>query len=223
MQFDIITLFPEMFAGIFDTSIISRARKNKKVKINLHQLRDWASDKHKTVDDTPYGGGAGMVIKVDVLDRCLKDIKSKIAGKSITILLSPQGKTFSQSSARKLSVMENIILICGHYEGFDQRIRDHLIDQEISIGDYVLTGGEIPAMVIVDTLSRLVPGVIKSESHQNESFSIRKKTRGRTPKLLEHPHYTKPSVYKNWPVPEILLSGDHQKIAAWRKKHTRKK
>lgn len=240
MQIDIITLFPESFAGIFNTSIIKRAQDKNLVRINIHNLRDWADDKHKTVDDTPYGGGAGMVLKVDVMDRCLDDVvgaefsrpnsatgcdtpDGKTPPLQKTVLLTPQGKTFTQSKARQLAKLDNIILICGHYEGFDQRIRDHLIDEEISIGDYVLTGGEIPAMVLVDSISRLVPGVIKRESHQNESFSIKNNHTGRPPKLLEYPQYTKPAEYKEWKVPSVLLSGNHQKIDQWRKKKIRRK
>ncbi|MBU0647838.1 tRNA (guanosine(37)-N1)-methyltransferase TrmD [Patescibacteria group bacterium] len=226
MQFDIITLFPSMFSSVFNASIIQRAVKKGLIQINIHNLRDWATDKHKTVDDTPYGGGAGMVLKVDVMDRCLNEIVgvgfprpgNDTAPMPKIILLTPQGKTFNQTKARKLSKLDRIILICGHYEGFDQRIRDHLVDEEISIGNYVLTGGEIPAMVLVDSISRLVPGVIKTESHQNESFSIRKQKKGRPPHLLEHPHYTKPAEYKGWKVPPVLLSGNHGEIEKWRKK-----
>lgn len=188
MIIDIITLFPEMFAGVFEYSIVKRACENKVMRIDIHNLRDWASDKHRTVDDTPYGGGAGMLMKVDVMDRCLSSLLSfstespqgvsdrvsrkNKKQKTKTILLTPHGKTFDQAKARELSKIDHLILICGHYEGFDQRIHDHLIDEEVSIGDFVLTGGEIPAMAIVDAVTRLVPGVIKEESHQNESFSL---------------------------------------------------
>ena len=210
MKIDIVTLFPEMFAGVFEASIIGRAREKGLLEINLHNLRDWAIDKHKTVDDTPYGGGAGMVIKVEVMDRCLTDLlssssrnppraelrhrgsrinKSKLQitnyklreknneAKSKTqvlktILMTPQGRTFDQKKAREMAKLDHIVLICGHYEGFDQRIHDYLVDEELSIGDFVLTGGEIPAMAVVDAVARLVPGVIKEESHMNESFSV---------------------------------------------------
>ncbi len=182
MKIDIITLFPEMFAGVFEASIIGRAREKGLIEINLHNLRDWAVDKHKTVDDTPYGGGAGMVIKVEVMDRCLTDIiqKSKIKNQKgqVTnlslqrILMTPQGRTFDQKKAREMAKLDQIVLICGHYEGFDQRIHENLVDEELSIGDFVLTGGEIPAMAVVDAVARLVPGVIKEESHMNESFSV---------------------------------------------------
>lgn len=237
MFFDIITLFPQMFTGVFDVSILKKAQQKGIININLHNLRNWAIDKHKQVDDTPYGGGAGMVLKVDVMDRCLTDIVGADprvrpnvgAGhdlplrKTRKILLTPQGKTFNQSMARRLAKYDQLILICGHYEGFDERIREHLVDEQISIGNYVLTGGEIPAMVVIDAVSRLVPGVIKTESHQGESFSIRATKKGRTPNLLEYPQYTKPVEYKGWQVPEILLSGHHEKIEKWRKAKVRKK
>ncbi len=225
MKIDIVTLFPEMFAGVFDTSILKRAQEDKKIEINLHNLRDWADDKHKTVDDTPCGGGAGMVMKVDVMDRCLSGIKSKVKSqKSKVILLTPQGTTFDQKKARYLSKTDHMILICGHYEGFDQRIREHLIDEEVSIGDYVLTGGEIPAMVITDAVSRLVPGVIKEESHMNESFSVKpQENTNNSEKYTEYPHYTRPIEYKGWKVPDILLSGNHGEIEKWRNEHIKKK
>ena len=225
MFFDIITLFPEMFTGVFDASILKKAQQKKLININLHNLRDWAKDKHKQVDDTPYGGGAGMVLKVDVMDRCLTDIvgaghdlpvRNNSQQKTRKILLTPQGKTFNQSTARRLTKYDRLILICGHYEGFDERIREHLVDEQISLGNFVLTGGEIPAMSIVDAISRLVPGVIKTESSSGESFSIRSNKKGRTPNLLEYPQYTKPAEYNGWKVPEILLSGHHEKVEKWR-------
>jgi len=253
MRFDIITLFPEIFTGVFDASIIKKAQQKNLIKINLHNLRDWALDKHKQVDDTPYGGGAGMVLKVDVMDRCLTDIveahpcvrpnvgagfkpvrgqtqrqeEGQAQGlplrKIRRILLTPQGKTFNQSMARKLAKYDQLILICGHYEGFDERIREHLIDEQISIGNYVLTGGEIPAMVLVDSISRLVPDVIKADSSAGESFSIKPNKKGRMPNLLEYPQYTKPVEYKGWKVPDILLSGHHEKVENWRKEKLRRK
>jgi len=242
MKIDIITLFPEMFDGVLNQSILKRAQEKDLIEYNLINLRDYATDKHNTVDDTPCGGGAGMVIKVDVMDRCLEDIiqKSKIknqnpnakvktSGQGVPsartdwdgkiILLTPQGKTFTQQKARELAKEEHLILICGHYEGFDQRIRDHLIDEELSIGDYVLTGGEVPAMVVADAVSRLVPGVIKTESISDESF-------GDNPEgalYLEYPQYTRPVDYKDWKVPDVLLSGNHAEIDQWREQHKRKK
>lgn len=214
MQIDILTLFPKMFAGPFNESLISRAQKKGVFEIKIHNLRDWAEGKHRQVDDTPYGGGAGMVIKVDIIDHALKALQPtsyKLQPK--TILLTPQGKTFSQKTAKKLSKYDHLILICGHYEGFDERIRS-LVDDEISIGDYVLTGGELPAMVVADAVVRLLPGVVgKNESIKYESFENN---------LLDYPVYTKPEVYKGKSVPKILLSGDHQKISEWRQKEAKK-
>lgn len=197
-----------MFTGPFSESIIKRAIEKGLVTIRIHNLRDWATDKHKTVDDKPYGGGAGMVMRVDVIDRALNDIKAKNQGlKSKVILLTPSGKLFNQKIAKTLSSQSNLILICGHYEGVDARV-EKLVDEEISIGDYVLTGGELPAMVLVDAIVRLIPGVLgKEESLKQESFMNN---------LLEYPQYTKPRIYKNMKVPQVLLSGDHKKIADWR-------
>lgn len=255
MIFDIVTLFPEIFTGVFDASIIKKAQQKELIHINLHNLRDYAQDKHKQVDDTPYGGGAGMVLKVDVMDRCLESIvgadpcvrpgdidpcvrpgsshvnsrnkSGKHMGlplrKTRRILLTPQGKTFNQATARRLSKYDQLILVCGHYEGFDERIREHLVDEQISIGNYVLTGGEIPAMILVDSISRLVPGVIKTDSASGESFSLRLNKSGRTPNLLEYPQYTKPAEYQGWRIPDILLSGHHAKIEKWRKDQIKKK
>lgn len=204
MFIDILTIFPEMFAGPFDQSIIKRAKDKKLVEITIHNLRKWSADKHKTVDDKPFGGGAGMVMKVDVIDRALEKFKS-----GYKILLTPQGKTFTQKLAHKLAKQNHLILICGHYEGFDERVRN-LVDEEISIGDYVLTGGEIPAMTVVDTVVRLLPGVIEAESLKDESFSPP------AGGLLEYPQYTRPEEYKKMPVPAVLLSGNHEKIKQWR-------
>jgi len=211
MQIDILTLFPSMFDGPFSESLISRAIKNKAVKIKIHNLRDWAEGKHRQVDDSPYGGGAGMVLKIDVMDRAVQVLKKR--GTKI-ILLTPQGKTFNQKIAKKLSEQDHLILICGHYEGFDERIRN-LVDEEISIGDYILTGGELPAMIVADTVVRLLPGVVgKNESVKNDSFENN---------LLDYPVYTKPEIYKRKRVPKILLSGDHQKIAKWRQKEAKRR
>jgi len=216
MKFDIITLFPEMFKGPLSESILKRAQENKLIKINLHNLRDWAEDKHKTVDDTPYGGGKGMVLKVDVMDNAVKSVKSNaLSRKSRTILLTPQGKRLNQDKVIELSEKyDNLILICGHYEGFDERIREHLIDEEISLGDFVLTGGELPAMCLIDSVSRMVQGVLAAGSTDEESF-MHKNEKGEY--LKEYPQYTKPAEHNGWKVPEVLLSGDHKKIADWRK------
>jgi len=207
MKIDILTLFPKMFKGPFDESIIKRAQEKGLVEIKIHNLRKWAKDKHKTVDDRPFGGGVGMVLMIEPIYKALKELRQK---DSRIILLTPQGKVFNQKLARKFSKEKHLIFICGHYEGVDERIREHLIDEEISIGDYVLTGGELPAMVVVDTIVRLIPGVLeKAEATKNESFST---------KTLEHPQYTRPANFKGWQVPEVLLSGNHKKIAEWRKK-----
>ncbi len=223
MKIDILTLFPSMFEGPFDTSMIKKAKDKKLVKINIHDLRKWSLDKHKTVDDRPFGGGKGMVIRVDVVDRALKELKTqktKVKTEVIKpkiILLSPQGKVFDQGKATELARLEHIIMIAGHYEGFDERIAENLVDEEISIGDYVLTGGEIPAMVLVDCIVRLVPGVLEEEAITHESFSS---TTGRKPlsSLLDFPSYTRPEKYLGWSVPKVLLSGNHKEIEIWRKK-----
>ena len=217
VKFDIITLFPNMFDGPFSESIIKRAKNNDLIDIKLHQLRDYATDKHKTVDDTPCGGGPGMVLKVDVVDSALSNIKNKINNQNNNriVLLSPKGERFTQQKAIELSKYDNIVLLCGHYEGFDQRVHDYLVDEEISIGNYVLTGGEIPAMVIIDAVTRMIPGVIKEESALNESFMP-----NRSQKPLEnnydYPVYTRPVEYKGWKVPEVLQSGNHAGIDKWR-------
>lgn len=217
MKIDILTLFPEMFKGPFDESIIKRAQEKGLVEIKIHNLRKWAKNKHKTVDDRPFGGGPGMILMVQPIDEALKELHKK---ETRVILLTPKGKVFTQKMARGLAKKKHLIFICGHYEGVDERVREHLVDEEISIGDYVLTGGELPAMVVVDTIVRLIPGVLeKSEAIKDESFSVigdRQNAR----RLLEYPQFTRPANYKGWKVPEILLSGDHKKIAQWRKKKT---
>jgi len=212
MKFDIITIFPQIFNSYFGESILARAQKNKIIKIKIHNLRDYTTDKHQTVDDTPYGGGAGMVMKVEPIYKCLKSIKK--SKKTRTILFSAKGKKYTQGDAKRLSKYDNLIFICGRYEGVDERVAQNLVDEEISIGDYVLTGGEIPAMIVVDSISRLLSGVLgnsesaKEESHSSEGY-------------LEYPQYTKPEVFfaskKKWKVPTVLLSGNHKKIAEWRK------
>jgi len=215
MKIDILTLFPEMFRGPFDESIIKRAQEKGLVAIKIHNLRGWAKDKHKTVDDRPFGGGPGMVLMIEPIDGALKELRRK---DTKVVLLSPQGKVFDQKKAQSLAKEKHLIFICGHYEGVDERVREHLVDEEISIGDYVLTGGELPTMVVVDTLVRLIPGVLeKPEAIKDESFSVIGDTQDAR-RLLEYPQYTRPANYKDWKVPEVLLSGDHKKIAEWRKK-----
>lgn len=204
MKIDILTLFPEMFKGVFEESIIKRAINNDKVEINLINFRDYTTDPHNKVDDTPYGGGAGMVLACQPIFDCVKSIRTD---KSKVILLTPDGVPYKQRMAYDLSEKEHLIIICGHYEGFDERIRS-LCDMEISIGDYVLTGGEIPAMVLVDSIVRLIPGVINEQSHIEDSFKDNY--------LLDYPSYTKPRVFEGMEVPEVLLSGDHKKIDEFR-------
>lgn len=218
MKFNIITIFPNIFDSYFNESIIKRAAEKKLINIKTHNLRDWTTNKHKTVDDTPYGGGAGMVMKIEPLYKSIKFVKSKVESKkSKVVLLSAKGKKWNQQMARKYSKLDEIIMVCGRYEGVDERITK-FIDEEISIGDYILTGGEIGAMVIVDSVTRLLPGVLgNEESSINESHS--------TPGILEYPQYTRPEIFeaggKKYPVPEILLSGNHAEIEKWRKKNSK--
>lgn len=210
MQVDIITLFPSMFKGPFEESIIKRAQQKGLLQIHLHNLRDFTIDPHRVADDAPFGGGAGMVMKVEPIYRALRDIKARLKEKVKVILLSPQGNKFTQNVALELAREKNIILVCGHYEGVDERVREYLIDEELSIGDYVLSGGEIPAMVVVDTVVRLLPGAVGNErSIREDSFP-----RG----LLDYPQYTRPAEFMGWKVPEVLRSGNHQKIKEWRTK-----
>jgi len=212
MNFHIITIFPKIFDSYFSESIVKRAREKKLVDIKIHNLRDYTVDKHKTVDDTPYGGGAGMVLKVEPIQKCLKVIKSK---KTRVILFSAKGKRYTQADAKRLAKYENIVMICGRYEGVDERVAKYLADEEISIGEYVLTGGEIPAMAVVDSITRLLPGALGNvESPKDESFSKKN--------YLEHPQYTKPAEFNKWKVPKILLSGNHKEIEKWREKHSKK-
>jgi len=216
MKIDIITLFPKMFQGPFEESIIKRAQEKGKVKIKIHNLRNWAKDKHQTVDDRPFGGGTGMILMVQPVDDALQELRQK---DSWVVLLTPQGKVFNQVLAKKLSQKNHLILICGHYEGVDERIRKYLVDEEISIGDYILTGGELPAMVVAEATVRLLPGVLeKPEAIKSESFCLNDSNHLKERQLLEYPQYTRPANYKGWKIPKILLSGNHQKIAEWRRK-----
>ena len=204
MKIDILTLFPNMFDGVFQESIIKRAIDEKKVEINLINFRDYTNDPHNKVDDTPYGGGAGMVLMCQPIFDCVKSIRTEA---SKVILMTPDGIPYKQKMAYDLSNEKHLIIICGHYEGFDERIRS-ICDLEVSIGDYVLTGGEVPAMVLVDSITRLLPGVIREDSHLEDSFNENY--------LLDYPTYTKPRVYEGMEVPEVLLSGDHKKINEYR-------
>ena len=203
MKFDVLTLFPEMFSSL-EESIIGKAREKGLIEINLINIRDFSKDKHKKVDDTPYGGGAGMVMMPDVVYDAYSSIQDKNAK---VIYMSPQGKVLNQEKVQELSKEESLILLCGHYEGIDQRVLDEIVDEEISIGDYVLTGGELPAMVLIDAVGRYVKGVLNDESTQEESFSNNR---------LEYPQYTRPEVFRGKRVPEVLLSGHHGNIKKWR-------
>ncbi len=206
MRIDILTLFPDMIRPIVGQSILHRAQVDGHVDIHVHDYREYSTDKHRSVDDYPYGGGAGMVLRVEPVVRALRDLDDE--RQALRILMTPQGIPYSQERARTLAKNERIIILCGHYEGYDERIRDYF-DVEISIGDYILTGGEIAAMVVVDSLVRLIPGVLNNEdSAKEDSFSAG---------LLEYPQYTRPRVFEGRAVPEVLLSGDHGKIEAWRK------
>ncbi|MBN1263511.1 MAG: tRNA (guanosine(37)-N1)-methyltransferase TrmD [Candidatus Pacebacteria bacterium] len=232
MKIEILTLFPEMFVGPLSQSILKRAQKKGILQIKIHNLRNWANDPHKTVDDRPYGGGAGMILKIEPVYKAVCDLKSK---NQKVILLTPQAQVLKQKKVRELSALKNLILICGHYEGIDERIRRHLVDEEISVGDYILTGGEIPAMVLTDAITRLIPGVLKKkEATKNESFSALELTDysqaeskiGKQPKpksLLDYPQYTHPRSFRGWSVPKVLLSGNHQKIKNWRQNQSLKR
>lgn len=210
MKIDILTLFPEMYNGIFSESIIKRAIDLGKIEINIHNFRDYSLDSHHKVDDTPYGGGAGMVLTCQPIFDCVRALKTD---DTKVILLTPDGVLYKQKLAYDLSLEKHLILICGHYEGFDERIRS-ICDLEISIGDYVLTGGELASMVLVDSIGRLLPGVIEEESHLNDSFNNN---------LLDYPTYTKPRVFEGMEVPEVLLSGDHKKINLYRQEESLKR
>jgi tRNA (guanine37-N1)-methyltransferase len=214
MHIDILTIFPDMFVGPFAESMLKRAQDKGIATIAIHDLRNWSTDSHRSVDDHPYGGGAGMVMRVDLVDRALTELKKENENCKI-VLLSAKGQAFTQQKAQSYSHLDQLILICGHYEGVDERVAEQLVDEEIRIGDYVLTGGELPAMVISDAVVRLLPGVLgNEESLTQESHS--------EPGYLEYPHYTRPEEYKGWKVPDVLLSGNHAEIAKWRKKQTDK-
>lgn len=207
MRIDILTLFPNMFTGFFSESIMRRAVDRGIVQIGVHNFRDYAHDKHRTVDDYPYGGGAGMVLRPEPLFEAVEAIAGGDSPAHV-VLLTPQGRLLKQRVARELAGFERLLLICGHYEGVDERLREHLVNDEISIGDYVLSGGEPAAMVVADVVVRLLPGVLGSE----ESLEEESHAQG----LLEYPQYTRPEVFRGWPVPEVLLSGNHAQIARWR-------
>ena len=210
MKIDVLTLFPAMFAGPLDESIIKRARTKGFLDLKIHDLRDWTHDRHKTVDDRPFGGGPGMLMKVEPLFEAVESLKRE---KTRVILFSPSGRKFDQSIARELAQQEDLLLITGHYEGFDERVKAALVDDQLSIGDYVLTNGALPAMVVVDAVTRLLPGVLgDDESSHDESFSHG---------LLEYPQYTRPAEFRGMKVPEVLLSGNHAEIEKWRREQAK--
>lgn len=210
MRIDVLTLFPEMFEGVFTSSILGKAQEKQLVQLNAVNFRDFSESKHGTVDDTPYGGGGGMVLKPEPIFSAVGHLIGQSTVKPRVILMCPQGEPWSQARAQQMSDEQHLIFICGHYEGYDERIREHLVTDEISIGDYVLTGGEIPAMAVIDSVVRLRPGVLGNEtSAVTDSFSDG---------LLEYPHYTRPPEFRGWKVPDILLSGHHANIEVWREK-----
>lgn len=214
IRFDILSIFPEMFHSPFDCSLLKKAQEKGLVEIRLHNIRDYTEDRHRMTDDAPYGGGGGMVMKVEPVEKALQAVVQD-RNRALVVLLTPQGETLRHCIAEEMAAYEQIVLLCGHYEGFDERIRKYLADKEISIGDYVLTGGELSAMVIVDAVSRLIPGVLgNSESVTYDSFA-----KG----LLEYPHYTRPAEYRGWKVPDILLSGNHRDIDLWRHRESLKR
>lgn len=217
LHVDIFTLFPQMFAGPFTESILKRAQERGLVRIDIHDIRDWTQDKHRTADDTPYGGGAGMVMKAPPIVEAVEAVLGDDLERTHVAITSAGGRTFTQPIAAELATSGRIAIICGHYEGIDERVSDLLGADELAIGDYVLTGGELPAMVIVDTIARLVPGVIDAASIADESHADSR------PALVEYPHYTRPVSYRGLDVPEILLSGHHARIAAWREERARER
>ncbi len=212
MRIDILTLFPEICRAPLNESMMKRAQTSSALDLRVQNLRDWTTDKHRTADDAPFGGGQGMVMRPEPIFAAVESLRTE---SSIVVLMSPQGRRFSQSTAQELSTHEHLIIICGHYEGVDHRVTEHLVDREISIGDYVLTNGAIAAVVVVDAVVRLLPGVLGDEqSAANDSFSAG---------LLEGPQYTRPAEFRGWTVPEILLSGNHAEIAAWREREARRR
>jgi tRNA (guanine37-N1)-methyltransferase len=218
MRIDVLTLFPKLFEVPFSFGIFKRAVDSGLIGINLYNIRDYTHDRHNTADDYPFGGGAGMVLKPEPIFEAVESIKSEAVGESgelPVILLTPQGRLFSQKIAQELSEKSHLVFICGHYEGVDERVREHLVTDEISIGDYVLTGGEIPSMAVIDAIIRLIPGVLGSpDSPQEDSYANG---------LLEYPQYTRPSVFREWSVPEVLISGNHAQIAKWRRQQAVKR
>ncbi len=214
MRFDVLSIFPEMFASPLQTSLLKKAQEKGLIEVRLCDIRQYAEDKHRMTDDTPYGGGGGMVMKVEPIDRALAAL-APFEREVPVVLLTPQGESFDQKMAEEFAQCSRLVLICGHYEGVDERVREYLVNREVSIGDYVLTGGELSAMVVIDAVSRLIPGVLgNSESAATDSFSMG---------ILEYPHYTRPVIYKGWKVPDVLLSGNHAEIESWRRREALKR
>jgi tRNA (guanine37-N1)-methyltransferase len=214
MRIDVVTTFPEMFGPVLDASILKRAREAGIISLSVHDLRNWTTDAHRTTDDSPYGGGAGMVMKPEPFFAAVEELRCAGSAECAEeiILLSPQGELFSQHAARELSSRQHLMLLCGHYEGVDERVRQHLATRELSIGDYVVTGGELPAMVVIDAVARLLPGALGAEEGaETDSFSDG---------LLEYPHYTRPAEFRGWQVPDVLLSGHHEEIRRWRRRES---
>ncbi|MBA4180067.1 MAG: tRNA (guanosine(37)-N1)-methyltransferase TrmD [Anaerolinea sp.] len=209
MRFDVLTLFPGAFVGPLDVSIIKRAREDGLMELAIHDIREYATDKHRSVDDSPFGGGQGMVMRVDVLDAALQHVQSLAGPPGYVVYMSPQGERLTDALVRELATHARLVLVCGRYEGVDERFVEHCVDREISIGDYILTGGELPAMVLIDAVARHIPGALGDEvSPEEESF---------VDGLLEHPQYTRPAEYRGWGVPDVLLSGHHANIEKWKK------
>lgn len=214
MKIDVITTFPDVFSPVLDSSILKRAQEAGVVSVTVHDLRQWATDAHRTTDDYPYGGGVGMVMKPEPFFAAVEELRcpSDAGCAEEVVLLSPQGELLTQKLARELSGRDHLILLCGHYEGVDERVRNHLATRQVSIGDYVLTGGELPAMVVIDAVARLLPGALGAEEGaETDSFSDG---------LLEYPHYTRPAEFRGWKVPQVLLSGHHEQIRRWRRKQS---
>lgn len=215
MKIQVLSLFPEMFEGVFGHSILHKAQQQGRVELKVTNFRDYSTNKHKQVDDYPYGGGAGMVLKPEPLFAAVEDVKTKAENPPRVILMCPQGERFTQKKAEELATEESLLFICGHYEGYDERIREHLVTDEISLGDFVLTGGELAAMTVIDSVVRLLPDVLGNQvSHQDDSFSTG---------LLEHPQYTRPADFNGLKVPDVLLSGNHAKIEQWRRQESLKR
>lgn len=211
IRFDILSVFPGMFTSAFECSLLKKAQEKNLIEIRVHDIRHYTEDKHRMTDDTPYGGGGGMVMKVEPIDRALQAVAPD-RDQALIVLLTPQGETFRQEIAQELALYPRIVLVCGHYEGLDERVRTHLVDREISIGDYVLTGGELPAMIVVDAVARHVPGVLgNAASVLTDSFAMG---------LLEYPQYTRPAEYRDWKVPDVLISGHHREIEKWRRRES---